>query len=656
MTIVAKRIVLLTPNKGMFRLSESLVSHYENVEVKVGLLEEGARIALELERQTEVAVFIARGGTAMLVRQAGIQTPLVEIPVTVYDLIRSVAKARKISTRIGVVGFSNMIRGIEELAPILGVELRVFYLDREGASGQINQLAEQQVQYVANQGIEVIIGGVITCAVASRYNIPSVLIETGKEAILEVVEEAQRVAVVVEEEKAKTERLKAILEFASEGIVTTDARGIVTVCNPAAEKIMGVKAAEVLGKPVNHIMRDMIINRVLATGEMVLGELQSFNNAQVVTNNVPILANNQILGAVSTFQNVTKIQECEQNIRRRLRSRTHSAKFTFEDIIGTSNSLLRAKETARQFALVGSNLLITGETGTGKELFAQAVHNYSGRKQGPFVAINCAALPESLLESELFGYKEGAFTGAKRGGKPGLFSVANQGTIFLDEVSEISLPLQSKLLRVLQEKEIRPLGGDRVVPIDVRVIAATNKNLRTAVQEGLFRKDLFFRLNVLNLSIPPLRERKEDIPLLVRYFMKQQSLLFPTRWEITPKALDFLLKHQWPGNIRELENVIQRVVLLSENNNWQITLAAVREALTENVSCSGIDIEAEADANKEYVCLSGSLRQMETQVVLKTLELEGGNQTRTAKRLGISRTHIWRLLRENREVREINAL
>ena len=291
------------------------------------------------------------------------------------------------------------------------------------------------MQQVINEGIGVIIGGVVTCTVASRNNIPSVLIKTGKEAILKAVEEAQRVAAVQRAERAKTEQLDAIIESATEGIIATDEGGIITVYNPAAERITGLPAGDVVGRPAKEVFPGMPFAQVLATGENSLGHLQTFaNGARALTNNVPIVVNNQIWGVISTFQDVTRIQEHEVNVRRKFHTRSHQARYTFADI--TARTALRPRRQP-QLAQVESNLLITGETGTGKELFAQAIHNESRRREGPVVAVNCAALPEPLLESELFGYEEGAFTGARKGGRAGLFTVAQGGTIFLDEIAEI---------------------------------------------------------------------------------------------------------------------------------------------------------------------------------------------------------------------------
>ena len=632
----------------MLRLSQSVLNHYENVEVKVGLLEHGVEIAQSLERESEIAVFIARGGTALLLRQMGIKTPLIEIPVTVYDLIRSVDAAKKFSTKIAVIGFSNMVKGVNDLAPILGVQLEAFYLDKDGTVDELHRLTKQKIKRANNLGFEIIIGGVITCSTASQYGIPSILIETGKEALLNVVEEAQRVALAVEQEKAKTERLKAILEFAHEGVITADSNGIISVLNPAAEEIIGISKAKIIGKPITQLLPEGVINQVLKRGKMALGEMQTFKTAQVITNNVPIVIDERVQGVVSTFQDVTEIQEAEQNIRRHLHSRTHKAKFTLTDIIGASSHLQEVKEMARQFALVDSTLLIAGETGTGKELFAQAVHNCGNRKGGPFVAVNCAALPETLLESELFGYEDGAFTGAKKGGKPGLFLVANKGTVFLDEISEIPLSLQSKLLRVLQEKEIRPLGGEKVIPVNVRVIAATNRNLRTLVEEGLFRKDLFFRINVLNLHIRPLRERREDIPALVNYFLTKANLSTPVKWKMTSEAMAALSSYDWPGNVRELKNVVRRVImLLGEDGGQRITATAVQEAIADGFLYTKKKVGSADDPTQ--LTVRGSLKEMEKQVVFKMLKMEAGNQSRAAKRLNISRTRIWKLLKKRRD-------
>jgi len=305
-----------------------------------------------------------------------------------------------------------------------------------------------------------------------------VLIQSGQEAVLQAIDEAVRTTRVALQERAHAERFKAIMDYAYEGIVAVDGDGCITVFNKSAQRSTGVSRQIAIGKHIQGVLPDIRLSRVLTSGEEELGELQSINGVMVAENLIPIKIKNTVVGAVATFQNVDKLQELEGNIRKKIHQKGLTAKYTFQDFIGNSQEIRDMIEVARQFSQVESNILITGETGTGKELLAQSIHNASDRRKGPFVAVNCAALPESLLESELFGYVEGAFTGAAKGGKPGLFELAHQGTIFLDEVSEIPYRLQGRLLRVLQEREIMRLGHDRVIPVDVRVVCATKQNLK----------------------------------------------------------------------------------------------------------------------------------------------------------------------------------
>lgn len=286
--------------------------------------------------------------------------------------------------------------------------------------------------------------------------------------------------------------------------------------------------------------------------------------------------------------------------------------------------------------------LIQGETGTGKELFAQSIHNASGRKDKPFVAVNCAALPENLLESELFGYVEGAFTGARKGGKTGLFELAHEGTIFLDEISEMSMSIQARFLRVIQEKEVVRLGDDKIIPVNIRVIGATNRDLLRQVEEMKFREDLYYRLCVLTLEIPPLRMRKEDIHNLVDYFLvgKSKELNIKTKG-IDHDAMARLLLYDWPGNIRQLENLVERCVVLSRDK--EISIEVMDEAI------SGIP-QLGREADHQYVehendGKKGVLKQIEKDTIMNVLEETGGNKTLAAEKLGISVTTLWRKLK-----------
>jgi transcriptional regulator with PAS, ATPase and Fis domain len=361
-----------------------------------------------------------------------------------------------------------------------------------------------------------------------------------------------------------------------------------------------------------------------------------------MANIVPVKVNESIVGTVTTIQDVTHIQVQEQKIRRMIWNKGYHAKYTFSNLIGKSEIIKNVIEWSKKLSRAKQNILIIAETGTGKEMFAQSIHNYSQRGDKPFVAINCGGFPENLIDSELFGYVEGAFTGALKVGKQGLFEIAHEGTIFLDEIGELSLSLQSKLLRVIQEREIRKIGDDKIIPIDVRIIAATNKDLSDMVQKGEFRQDLYYRLNVLNLSIPPLRERKEDIKEIALSFLgldKDACLLDDIE--------ETMCRYNWPGNIRELQNICERILVLfgdgekiSCGNDFRIQPNELIQIIGRNNYEMAIEDNGCKDLSHNL------LRINEEKSIRDALELCGQNKVNAAKKLGISRSTLWRKIAE----------
>lgn len=383
-----------------------------------------------------------------------------------------------------------------------------------------------------------------------------------KEKLLSLpdVLKVERINLLPQERREK--QIKAVLDAAGEGIIAIDKNGTITAFNPASEKILNIRAEMALGKNVAELLsQDVPMLRTIVTGESYDNEEMIINTGKTrshyITSGRPILdEEGNPIGAVASMKDIKNVMEL-------IHSFTQPPMITFDEIIGVSQNIKRVKDIARIVAKGNSTVLIRGESGTGKELFARSIHMASPRHDKPFVPVNCAALPDSLLESELFGYAEGAFTGAKKGGKQGLFSYAHTGTIFLDEIGELSVHLQVKLLRVLQEGKVRRIGAGEEVPVDVRVIAATNRNLEKLIKTGQFREDLYYRLNVIPLIIPPLRDRKDDIPILTREFIKKLSYKMNKRVEdISDEAMKKLVNYDWPGNIRELGNVIERAVNL----------------------------------------------------------------------------------------------
>lgn len=360
--------------------------------------------------------------------------------------------------------------------------------------------------------------------------------------------------------KERAEQLDAVLTSVNDGILVVNCDGVIIQCNTAAVRILNMPMGQMLGQTLgDNLSWNLLVSETLATGcsyrdrEIFVECIGSY----CVISTIPLQGNsNEVIGVVTVLRDIRDVRNLVQKM-------TASLPVDFRDIACTSSVMQELIAQSRRYALSDSTVLIRGETGTGKELFARALHNGSMRAHGTFLPINCAAIPETLMESELFGYEEGAFTGAVKGGKPGLFELSNGGTLFLDEIGEMSVHLQVKLLRVLQERRVRRLGSSRELVVDVRVITATNRNLEDMVARGTFREDLYYRLNVIPLLLPPLRERPEDITILAEYFLGRfaDKMRRPVN-AFTAGAMQCLQRYDWPGNVRELENVIERAVNL----------------------------------------------------------------------------------------------
>lgn len=359
---------------------------------------------------------------------------------------------------------------------------------------------------------------------------------------------------------AKSIRLESqfhiLMETLSDGVIGVNEKNEIFACNGSAEEMTKTSAELITGKQADAVFPFIPFMKCLQQKHALPARMQKVNGVNISIEVVPVLRQHECIGAFALLQRFNEVETRQSELRRQLVKQGLRAKYTFDHVIGESEVILKTKAILKRMAASESPVLLIGETGTGKELFAHAVHSASKRSQGPFVAINVAAVPENLLESELFGYEEGAFTGARKGGRPGLFELAHTGTLFLDEVEGMSMALQVKLLRVLQEREIMRVGGSRIIDIDVRIVAATNESLEKKVEEGSFRRDLYYRLNTLPIVIPPLSRRGEDVFLLIEAFREKLGGTFTLSDEIK----DFLRHYDWPGNIRELRNVVEYFV------------------------------------------------------------------------------------------------
>lgn len=473
----------------------------------------------------------------------------------------------------------------------------------------------------------------------------------GAVAVFRDISELKKLANEITNLKEIQSLLKAIINATQDAISVVDANGNGILFNPAYTKLTGLTEKDVLGKPatVDIAEGESMHLQVLKTKKPVKNVPMKVgpNKKEVVVNVAPITVDGELKGSVAVIHDVSEIKRLNEELDRAKKLIRHlEAKYNFDDIIGKSKKIKKVIEQARKVANTPVTVLLRGESGTGKELFAHAIHNESSRKYNQFIRVNCAAISDSLLESELFGYGEGAFTGAKKGGKKGLFEEANKGTIFLDEIGEISEKIQTKLLRVLQEKEIVRVGETKVRPVDVRVIAATNKNLEKAVKENRFRKDLYYRLNVVPLYIPPLRERKEDIPLLVNFLIKKYNQEYGRCVErVSEDTISLLMKHDWPGNVRELENVISRAMINMRYN--ETTIKSHHLPVLESNTLKDFEklYPSDSDVNVNQT-LKEMMDSFEKKVITKVLKSVNGNRKLASKKLNISLRNLYYKLKK----------
>jgi PAS domain S-box-containing protein len=605
--------------------------------IETGNLEEAIPVALDAQRDG-TQVIVSRGGTAALLRRY-VDIPVVEIYVTGYDVLKALYPYRDGVRKIAVVGYRNVVYGCRTVIDMLGITAAEFIIRMDDEQVDWSALRHRLQQTIKEKSIEIIVGDTIGVSLFRADDVAIELITSGKEAILQALEEAAHVIQVREEEKKNAERFQTVLNFVHDGVMATDERGVVTVFNPAAEQIFGIEQATIIGKPVQQIIANTRVDRVLSSGVPEIEQLQQLDVGHILTNRVPIHVDGELKGVVATFQEVSQIQRTEQKIRQNLYAKGLYAKYAFHDILSVDPQMSKLKEIAQNYAGTDATILIRGESGTGKELFAQSIHRNSQRAKGPFVAVNCSALPVQILESELFGYEEGAFTGAKKGGKTGLFELAHGGTIFLDEIGDMDKGLQSRLLRVIEEKQVMRIASDTVIPVDIRVIAATNMDLRDEVSRGNFRLDLYYRLNVLNLTIPPLRQRRKDVQRLMAYYLATYCDKYGRRNIDLPEELAGMLNsYDWPGNVRELRNIAERIVLSAENGI--VTPAAVK-ILMEELSGGST---RHPSRTAEELLFSGTLYEIKAKVVREIVKQEQGNKTKAAKRLGIDRATVDRLI------------
>lgn len=438
--------------------------------------------------------------------------------------------------------------------------------------------------------------------------------------------------------------LETAIDHAFDGIVMTDEMKIIQMVSPPFLQLFNLEFEDVLNKPVEKVLPQLRLENVYKTETAEVSGFLEINGIKYIVHQIPIMENGKIIGAIGkvVFRQLNEVSELFKKLQtaeskasyyHQQYEKSEIAKFNWDHLLSIDPIMEKLKKSGMKAAKGRSTVLIRGESGTGKELFAHSIHNSSARSKEKFVVVNCAAIPEDLLESEFFGYEEGAFTGARKKGKPGKFDLANGGTLFLDEIGDMSLPLQAKLLRVLQEREFYRVGGTIRIHVDVRIIAATNRNLERMVKEGLFREDLYYRLNVISLHVPPLRERPLDIQLLIDRFMVEFNQILGTSINgIDKRAKEVLPKYEWPGNIRELRNVMERAMTFAENG--VIKYEDLPDYLVKNVAAKEPHLSVSLVENAELEAIKRALLQVK------------GNKVKAAKLLGISRSGLYEKIKK----------
>lgn len=632
MLVRKPRIWLLGFSLAQF-LPEVLTDYTARAEVRVlnRLFDDALDEARALLEAGDADVFIAAGANGAWLRDR-LAAPVVQVQVSGFDILHALQQARQVSDRIALFGYQSVRAELEEVKALLNVEIEQgFYTSPQDAEARVKELA--------GRGFKVVVGSSMICRLAREAGMEGVFLYS-PQSLSRALDDALEIARVAGLEHARQAWLDAGLKALEEAVVAVDEEERIRSLNPACARLLGVTQERAMGQRLSSLVPALSLAEVLAKGEGDSERIVSLRGRTWLTHSVPILEGDICTGAVLAAREAGAIQRADRSLRTQARPRQFTARHHLEDILGSSPAMARALLAARQYAAVDATVLITGESGTGKELFAQGIHNAGRRADAPFVAINCAAVAETLLESELFGHEEGAFTGARKGGKTGLVEAAHTGTLFLDEIGELPPVLQAKLLRVLQEREVLRVGATEPTPVDVRIIAATHRDLRLDIAEGRFREDLFFRLNILALHLPPLRQRPEDLPALAGHFA--QAAL--ARLDAALRHKDFLeglLPHlagyDWPGNIRELENLIERAAVFAaataDGRLDNTTLAAVMPEL------SGSKMEALAQAP-----LRNAGREAERDHIRRVLAESGGDKAEAARRLGISRTTLWRRL------------
>lgn len=640
----------ILPYKELINIAEETINEYNlKLQVVEGHVEGAIPAALSAEK-SGADIIISRGGTADIIKRH-VHVPVVKIRVSDLDLLQILYPLKGLDKKILVVGFKNAVYRARSVARVLGLTIKELPIPYENENYNFDNVKYAANRLIEKYGIDTIIGDQTAYMNLRSFCESQYLITSSKDDFIEALERTKIPSNIQLQYQADFLKVRSVLDAVHDVVVSTDEHGIITIFNKPAEQLFHSTQENAVGKHIADVIRhdtpfgsiNSSMIDVMHTNQPKFEYIKGTDNSDTfVVNTNPLFVDNKTRGIVATIKELSPLQkQPRKHLSRTYYTQGFRTKYSFDDILTKNELLLKKIEIARGYAGTDATVLIEGESGVGKELFAQSIHSSSARSCNPFVAVNCAAIPASLLESELFGYEDGAFTGATKNGKVGLFEMADHGTIFLDEISEIEKNLQVRFLRVLEEKQIMKIGSDKLIDIDVRVIAATNKNLKIQVQEGSFRADLYYRLNLLNLRIPPLRDHSGDIKYLANSFFSTFCKKYGMDITSLPKdVIQLLENYSWPGNIRELKNIMERVALTIGTGcigppDIDLIAHEIRES---------IDHEPDASDKSQF---TGTMDEIKHKAAHQALIEEHYNKSRAAKRLGIDRSTLDRLLTQS---------
>lgn len=632
------RICLVSPYKDLAKKAEHLLKTLPiTVDIYSSDLNHVVSDIPDIEKKG-YQVLISRGGCAELLRKNS-TLPVVEIKVSLFDLFDVLFPFIGKQKTVGIIGFKSVISSCRKLTEKLGIQSELLGIEDAYANDMEKQISQLR-QQLSNHQFDWIIGDAVYqdffASAKERYSI----IKSSDESIIKAIEDADALNKASEAKYKESLYFQTIFNHYENSVITVNTDGDVIHVNSNAKELFSIEDVSLLSDidPALYVALDW---GKLNKGKKVIGTIVEAICGTIVITQIPMLVDGSLYRVMLSIQTVNNLRGMEYNVRRHeLAQRGLSTRYCFKDIISANKDMQHRLKLIEKYANTDATIMIYGESGTGKEMIAQSIHTASDRCHGPFVAVNCGALAPQLLESELFGYEPGAFTGASAKGKMGFFELAHGGTIFLDEISELDKNLQSRLLRVLQERQIMRLGSDQVIPVDIRVISASNYQLLDLVKEKKFREDLYYRLNILKATPLPLRERPEDIIPIGKYLIETFSQKYnKPPIEFSNELWQLLIKYRWPGNVRQLSNIIERIVL-------SIT---VSPASIEETFLLLDDMETDCESELEKSCeqcrfVNGSFTEIRLAILEFLLQHEGYNKSKVAKRLKVDRTSINRWL------------